>query len=238
MNHLTNVYKHKCEQLQEQLNYLTKMLNEENIIARMAREAAELAARLAREAAERAAREAAERLAREAAELATRERIAEMFRRLPPNADEWMAAWNYLSEAEKAIFTRMYGSIGAGIDGVMRVKVAGGGVFVRIIREPNGTSGIYYWNATTGIWTRFENGYNVQGIGQNNLYGVTYSKNWLQVLGRSETIEQRPGSGDVFSPAIPHNFNKTPDITSGPGGSVQGGGAGGGGLDNQTGNPG
>jgi len=28
MNHLTNVYKHKCEQLQEQLNNLTKMLNE------------------------------------------------------------------------------------------------------------------------------------------------------------------------------------------------------------------
>ena len=28
MNHLTNVYKHKCEQLQEQLNHLTRMLNE------------------------------------------------------------------------------------------------------------------------------------------------------------------------------------------------------------------
>jgi hypothetical protein len=28
MNHLTNLYKHKCEQLQEQLNNLTRMLNE------------------------------------------------------------------------------------------------------------------------------------------------------------------------------------------------------------------
>jgi hypothetical protein len=28
MNHLTNIYKHKCEQLQEQLNNLTRMLNE------------------------------------------------------------------------------------------------------------------------------------------------------------------------------------------------------------------
>ena len=28
MNHLTNVYKHKCEQLQEQIYYLTKILNE------------------------------------------------------------------------------------------------------------------------------------------------------------------------------------------------------------------
>lgn len=28
MNHLTNIYKHKCEQLQEQLNNLTKILNE------------------------------------------------------------------------------------------------------------------------------------------------------------------------------------------------------------------
>ena len=28
MNHLTNLYKHKCEQLQERLNNLTKMLNE------------------------------------------------------------------------------------------------------------------------------------------------------------------------------------------------------------------
>jgi len=30
MNHLTNLYKHKCEQLQEQINNLTKMLNEAN----------------------------------------------------------------------------------------------------------------------------------------------------------------------------------------------------------------
>jgi hypothetical protein len=28
MNHLTNIYKHKCEQLQEKVNQLTKMLNE------------------------------------------------------------------------------------------------------------------------------------------------------------------------------------------------------------------
>jgi hypothetical protein len=28
MNHLTNLYKHKCEQLQEQLNHLTRQLNE------------------------------------------------------------------------------------------------------------------------------------------------------------------------------------------------------------------
>lgn len=28
MNHLTNVYKHKCEQLQEQINNMKKMLNE------------------------------------------------------------------------------------------------------------------------------------------------------------------------------------------------------------------
>ena len=28
MNHLTNLYKHKCEQLQEQINNLTRMLNE------------------------------------------------------------------------------------------------------------------------------------------------------------------------------------------------------------------
>jgi hypothetical protein len=31
MDHLTNVYKHKCEQLQEQLNHLTRMLNEEKM---------------------------------------------------------------------------------------------------------------------------------------------------------------------------------------------------------------
>jgi hypothetical protein len=30
MNHLTNLYKHKCEQLQEQINNLTRMLNEVN----------------------------------------------------------------------------------------------------------------------------------------------------------------------------------------------------------------
>jgi hypothetical protein len=28
MNHITNLYKHKCEQLQEQIYHLTKMLNE------------------------------------------------------------------------------------------------------------------------------------------------------------------------------------------------------------------
>ena len=28
MNHLTNLYKHKCEQLQEQINNMKKMLNE------------------------------------------------------------------------------------------------------------------------------------------------------------------------------------------------------------------
>jgi hypothetical protein len=30
MNHLTNLYKHKCEQLQEQINNIKKMLNEVN----------------------------------------------------------------------------------------------------------------------------------------------------------------------------------------------------------------
>ena len=30
MNHLTNLYKHKCEQLQEQISILTRMLNEVN----------------------------------------------------------------------------------------------------------------------------------------------------------------------------------------------------------------
>jgi hypothetical protein len=32
MNHLTNLYKHKCEQLQEQINNLTKMLSESDAI--------------------------------------------------------------------------------------------------------------------------------------------------------------------------------------------------------------
>jgi len=31
MNHLTNLYKHKCEQLQEQINNLKKMLNESDM---------------------------------------------------------------------------------------------------------------------------------------------------------------------------------------------------------------
>ena len=31
MDHLTNLYKHKCEQLQEQINHLTKQLNEADV---------------------------------------------------------------------------------------------------------------------------------------------------------------------------------------------------------------
>ena len=37
MNHLTNIYKHKCEQLQEQLNHLSRQLNEVGDLSRVIR---------------------------------------------------------------------------------------------------------------------------------------------------------------------------------------------------------
>lgn len=238
MNHLTNVYKHKCEQLQEQVNHLTKMLNEGGggIIRRVVKGAIGAVDNVAREIPTTWINPITS-LGRAAARNA--KDIKVIFQRLPPDPAVWLRNYQYLSESEKAIFRTLFGDIGEGGVGVMNVSFGGNNVSARIIRDTNGFAGIYYWNASENIWTRFPGGYRVPGIGTNSSTGISYSKEWLNALNRDVRIEATPNSTDVFSPAGPRDFEPRGDVSDRlPGGGYGGGGVGGGGLGNPTGNQG
>ena len=248
MNHLTNLYKHKCEQLQEQLNHLTRQLNEvtapapaapaapwppvgwvDNFGDDAARAAERLAARLAREAA-RLAREAAERALRE-----TRERLFQQFRTLNPNGDYWDDAYHLLSDADRAIYHQMFGH--PPHPPTVGFWAPIGTIQVRIMVGPGGIPGIYYWDSyPPGGWTRLPDGVKIQGLGSNYIGGISYQKKILKKIEKDELTP--PGQGGApgeFYPRFrqdPYGYRNTPnqDIQPGPGGLGSGGlGQGGGG---------
>ena len=83
MDHLTNLYKHKCEQLQEQVNHLTRQLNEGigiNVLLALGKKAATIASE-----------------------------IAAQFAKL--SSKEWEAAYHNLDANGQRIFRLMYGRI-------------------------------------------------------------------------------------------------------------------------------
>ena len=223
MNHLTNLYKHKCEQLQEQLNHLTRQLNEVTAPAAPAApwppagsfdkfgdDAARLAARLAREAAEQAAKEAAR---------VARERLFVYFRNLPPGGTNWQRAYDALSDADRIIFHQMFGMTNGGTFGFSVRYYLGQIVTVKIIVGPSGIPQIMYFNLASGSWVAFPNGVTIPGIGTNTNNGIRYTKDMIRGVGQE--ADQRfpdwfPNDEYTFTP-----FNPLPDTDIPPG---QGGG--------------
>jgi len=198
MNHLTNLYKHKCEQLQEQIDNLTRMLNEAvppRIPKKLPRPTGGPPVTWVNQITS---------LGRGANR--TLKDIQTIFKNLPPDPAAWKRAWDYLSESDKALFFRLYGDIGDGSVGLMNRQFDGNNVSVRIIRDINGIAGIYYWNTSTNNWTRFPIGYTVPGVGRNAGAGINYNKEWLSALNRDIRIEALPNSTDVFSPSSPRDF--------------------------------
>jgi hypothetical protein len=236
MDHLTNVYKHKCEQLQEQVNHLTKKLNEEKILGRVVR------------AVVNAVDDIPIKWVNPITSLGrTVQRnikdVQNMFRNLPPDPARWLEKYNLLNYTEREYFFRLYGDIGsAGNTGLMNIVMGDTTLQVRIFREAgtsNGRAGIFYWNTSSNSWVRFPTWQNVPGVGRNADYGISYSKEWLNGLGRDIRIEARPDSTDVFSPGSPQDFigrGELSDRIPGSGGGAAGGG--GSGLGQSTGNPG
>ena len=236
MNHLTNLYKHKCEQLQEQLNHLTRMLNEvtapapatpntpappwtwaDNIPDEFGDDlgnAARKAARAARLAAERAAAAAAAAAARAAREV--RERLFQQFRAYSPDDGFWQFRYNNLSDADKAIYHQMFGH-------PPHAETVGywlghGTIQVRIMIGPNGIPGIYYWDTFYQTWTRLPDGVKIQGLGHNGAVGIHYEKKLLKFKEKLES-KPTPGVPPEFYPQhrIPE-WNPNPNIQPGPGG--------------------
>jgi hypothetical protein len=238
MNHLTNIYKHKCEQLQEQLNNFQRMLNEEKILGRVIR------------AVVNAVDDIPINWVNPITSLGrTVQRnikdVQTMFRNLPPDPAKWLEKYNLLNYTEREYFFRLFGDIGsAGNTGLMNIVMGDTTLQVRIFREAgtsNGRAGIFYWNTSSNSWVRFPTWQNVPGVGRNADYGISYSKEWLNGLGRDIRIEARPDSTDVFSPASPQDFigrGGVSDRIPGSGGGEAGSGGGGSGLGQSTGNPG
>lgn len=221
MNHLTNVYKHKCEQLQEQVNHLTRMLNEGGIIRRVVKTAIGAVDDIAREIPTKWVNPVTS-LGR--AGVRNAKDIKAIFQRLPPDSALWLRNYEYLSESEKAIFRRLFGDIGDGSVGVLNVAFSGNNVQARIMRDSSGFAGIYYWNATENAWTRFPIGYRVPGVGTNSSTGISYSKEWINALNRDVRIEATPNSTDVFSPPGPRDFEGIGGLTDRlPGPDINGG---------------
>ncbi len=243
MNHLTNFYKHKCEQLQEQFNHLAKKLNEENILGRVVRAVANTVDEIPINWVNpiTSLGRTVQRNIRD---------VQNLFRNLPPDAAAWLQRYNSLSYTERGYFFRLFGDIGsAGNTGLMNIVMGDTTLQVRIFREAgtsNGRAGIFYWNTSSNSWVRFPTWQNVPGIGRNADYGISYSKEWLNGLNRDIRIEARLGSEDVFSPASPQDFIGRGELSDRIPGSSTGdavGGGGGGGaagscLGQSTGNPG
>ena len=229
MNHLTNLYKNKCEQLQEQLYNFTRMLNE-------------VAPPRSRPKVNAPGTPGTPGTPGQWVNPITSygrhvqrniKDVQNIFRNLPPDPARWLAEYNLLDYRAREYFFRLYGDIGgAGTTGLINVVIGDNTFQVRIMRESgpgNGRAGIFYWNTTSNSWVRFPTWQNVPGIGRNADYGVSYSKEWLNSLGRDVTIEARPDSTDVFSPASAQDFigrgglgDRIPDNDVG-GGNIGGG---------------
>ena len=212
MNHLINVYKHKCEQLQEQLNNLLILLNEAPPVR---------VPRVTRVPKPGTWVNAVTSMGR--AVQRNIKDVEGIFRNLHP--DQWLQMYSRLNITEQGYFRILYGQVG----GIMNVIFDGSNVQVRLFREAvTGRSGIYFWNTSTNSWTRFPTGYQVPGIGANGNAGIYYSKEWLNGLGRDVRIEMAPNSTETFSPASPHDFHGRGEIgdtsIGGLGGGNQSGG--------------
>lgn len=246
MDHLTNVYKHKCEQLQEQLNHLTRQLNEGwgDIIRRVVTGGGKAAAReteerLAREAAERlareaAAREAAERLAREAAAAAAhaaavRAEMANMMTRMRQGQPElWRDYYDILySPLEREAFIAIFGSTHPEVRTMLINGVPHS--FVQYM-TPNGQTAIWYTPGVSfnGGWSAHPNWTTL--LKGNNPFGILNNQGFL--IKPMEVLNNTPN--DIF-------IRPNPNISTTPGGKIPGpgnGGGGGSGLGNQSGGPG
>ncbi len=246
MDHLTNVYKHKCEQLQEQLNHLTKQLDEGlgDIIRRVITGGGKAAAR---EAEERLARETAERLAREAAAREAAERAAAAaaaaaahaaavraqmatlmsnIRTSPPSM--WNEFFNDLyTPLEREAFIALFGSSTPEIRTMMVNGIEHSYV---VYTTPNGQQAIWYTTgvASNGGWSTHPSWNPL--IKGNNPFGILNNQGFL--IKPMEVLNNTPG--DIF---VRPNTN----ISTTPGGKIPGpgsGGGGGSGLGNQSGGPG
>ena len=244
MNHLTNLYKHKCEQLQEQLNHLTRQLNEANVNNAPSNNTADIGSRfgrwfddfggggddfaaimaararaLARLAKERAAREAAEAAA--AALRRMEQELREIFHKLDP--DKWAAQYGWLGPYERSIADRLFGARNPDGTFTFLTRYYNGSIVrISVFQGPDGVLQIVYWNPNTSTWTVFPHGLPVQGIGTNGPNGI--------IKWKSKGIEKDVNDDDDIDFG---GRNTEPD----PDGGGGDGGDGGGGIDpnNQSG---